>query len=73
MDPEIVAFVSHSSADSHLILDCFTPNFKLMYSDSDNIKADRVNLHQIKCRATFFGTPGILSLNSKSLTHKIFQ
>ena len=45
------------------ILDCFIPNFKLRYEDSENIKADRVNtvvfsLHQIKRRRFFFGTPG---------------
>ena len=62
--PEILAFVSHCSANSQLILDCFIPNFQLKYDDSDNTKADRVNtvvfnLHQIKRRA-FFGTPGIV-------------
>ena len=42
------------------ILDCFIPNFKLKYEDSENIKADRVNtvvfnLHPIKRRALFLG------------------
>ena len=44
-------------------LDCFTPNFKLKYEDSQNVKADGVNtvvfnLHQIKHRTcVFFGNP----------------
>ena len=54
--PKILAFGSHCSANVPPILDCFTPNFKLTYEDSDNIKADCVstvvfNLHQIKSRA----------------------
>ena len=58
--PEILAFVSHCSANFQPILDCFTPNFKLKYEDSEHIKADRAdtivfNLHQIKHRALFFG------------------
>ena len=62
--PEILAFVSHCSANSQPILDCFTPNFKLKYEDSENIKADRVdtivfNLHQIRYRAFFGGTRSI--------------
>ena len=36
------ASVSHCSANFQLILDCFIPNFKLMYEDSENIKADSV-------------------------------
>ena len=60
--PKILAFGSHCSANFQPILDCFVPNFKLKYEDSENIKTDRVNtvvfnLHQIKRRA-FFGTPG---------------
>ena len=63
MAPEILAFSSHCSATFQPILDCFIPNLKLKYKDSEDIKADRVNtvisdLHQIKCGA-FFGTPGI--------------
>ena len=60
--PEILAFVSHCSANFQPILDYFTPNFKLKYEDSESIKADCVddkivfNLHQIKHRA-LFGTP----------------
>ena len=43
--------------------DCFIPNFKLTYEDSENIKVDRVdtavfNLHQIKRRAFFLGGGG---------------
>ena len=60
--PKISAFVSHCSANFQPILDCFIPNFKLKYEDSDNIKAGRLNavvfnLHQIK-RQAFLGTPG---------------
>ena len=61
---EIQALVSHCSANFQPILDCFIPNFKLKYEDSENIKVDCVNtvvfnLHQIKRRACFFfGTPG---------------
>ena len=66
MGPEILAFVSLCSANFQSILDCFIPNFKSKYKDSENIKADCVdtavfNLHQIKHRAfccSFFGTPG---------------
>ena len=61
--PKTLAFGSHCSANFQPILDCFTPNFKLKYEDSENIKAERVstvvfNLHQTKRRA-FFETPGI--------------
>ena len=54
---EILAFSSHWSVD----LDCFIPNFKLKYEDSENIKADRVNtvvfnLHQSK-QMNFLGAP----------------
>ena len=60
--PEILAFISHCSANFQPIMDCFIPKFKLKCEDPDNTKADRVNtvvfnLHQIK-RRTFFGTPG---------------
>ena len=56
--PEILAFVSHCSANFLPILDCFIPKFKLKYENSENIKVDRVstvvfNLHQIKGRAFF--------------------
>ena len=41
------------------------PNFKMKYEDSENIKADRVNtvvvnLHEIKRRAFFETSGGIL-------------
>ena len=55
----------HCLVNFQPILDCFIPNFKLKYENSENIKADRVNkvivnLHQIKqTRGTFWGTPGI--------------
>ena len=57
--PKILAFGSHCSVNFQPILDCFIPNFKLKYENSENIKADRVstvifNLSQIKRRA-FFG------------------
>ena len=58
--PKILAFGSHCSENFQQILDCFIPNFKLKYEDSENIKADRVstivfNLHQIKRRAFLLG------------------
>ena len=40
--PEILGFVS--SANFQPILDCFIPNFESKYGDSENIKADRVNM-----------------------------
>ena len=53
MGPEILAFGSYCSVNVQPILDCFIPNLKLKYEDSENIKADRVNAivfnsHQIK-------------------------
>ena len=62
--PKILAFGSHCSANFQPIVDCFIPYFKLKYEDLENIKADCViavvfNLHQIKRKAFFFGTPGI--------------
>ena len=41
--PEIVAFGSHRLANIQPILDCFIPNFKLKYEDSENIKIYHVN------------------------------
>ena len=41
--PKILVFGSHSSANLQLILDCFIPNFKFKYENSENIKADGVN------------------------------
>ena len=57
--PEILAFVSHYSANFQPNLYCFIPNFKLKYEDSENIKLDLVNtvifnLHQVKRWASFF-------------------
>ena len=43
MGPEILASVSHCSANFKPIMDCFIPNFKLKYEDPDNRKADHVN------------------------------
>ena len=59
--PKILDFGSHCSANFEAILDCFIPNFKLKYEDSENIKADGVgtvifNLHQIKRRAFSWDT-----------------
>ena len=59
--PKILDFGSHCSANFQPILDCFIPNFKFKYEDSENIKADRVstvdfNLHQIKRRALLWDT-----------------
>ena len=58
---EILAFVSHCSANFQPILDCFILNFKLKYEDPENIIADRVttvvfSLYQMKCRAFFWNT-----------------
>ena len=52
----------YCSANFQPILDCFIPNFKLKYEDSENVKADLVNtvifdLHRIKCQAFFLGHP----------------
>ena len=61
--PKILAFVSHRSVNFQPILDCFIPDFKLKYEDSENVKADYVNtvaftLRQIKRWAFCFGTSG---------------
>ena len=37
---KILAFGSHCLANFQPILDCFIPNFKMKYEDSENIKAD---------------------------------
>ena len=55
----ILAFGSHCSANFQLILDCFIPNLKLKYEDSENIKANCLstvvfNLHQIKRQELLF-------------------
>ena len=61
--PKILGYVNYCSAKFQPILDCFIPNSRLKYDESDNIKTDRVNtvvfnLHQIKHQAFFIGTPG---------------
>ena len=73
--PEILAFGSHCSANFQPILNCFMPNFKLKYEDSENIKADSVNkvifnLLQAKRRAFFYGTPGRSRTRPKSFKRK---
>ena len=74
---EILVFGSHSSVNFQLILDCFTPNFKLKYEDSVNIKSDLVNkvvfnLRQIKRREFFFGHPlGLRLLRCSSEPDKL--
>ena len=60
--PKILAFSSHFSANFQPILNCFIPNFKLKFDNSQNIKAYRVNtvvsnLNQIKRRAFILGHP----------------
>ena len=56
--PEILAFGSHCSANIQPILNCFIPNLKLKYQDSENMIMDCVNTvvfnsHQIKERNFF--------------------
>ena len=41
--PKILAFGSHSSVNFQPILNCFIPNFKLKYEDSESLKTDCVN------------------------------
>ena len=48
--PNTLALGSHCSANFQPILDCFIPNFKLKYEDSENIKTV----------GRFFGTPGTM-------------
>ena len=70
---KILAFASHCSTNFLPILDCFIPNFKLKYDDSENIKEDRVstvvfNLRQIK-RWAFFRTLGRTHINATIRKH----
>ena len=56
--PKILAFGSHFSGNFQPILHHFIPNLKSKYENSENIKADRVNivvfkLNQIKRRMLF--------------------
>ena len=58
--PKILAFGNHCLTNFLPILDCFIPNFKLKYEDSENIKANCVssvvfNLHHITRWAFFWG------------------
>ena len=68
-NPKILAFVTYCSANFQQISDFFMPNFKLMYEDSENIKADQVNtvvfnLHQSnQTSSVYFGTPGRFDIN----------
>ena len=50
---ETLVFVSYCF---QLILDCFVPNFKLMYEDSENIKADSVVLNLNQMSGVFWDT-----------------
>ena len=54
--PEILAFGSHCSANFQPISDCFVPNIKLKYKDSENIKADGVNVPTHVVTPTQVGT-----------------
>ena len=59
---ETQASGSHCLVNFQSILDCFIPHFKLKYENSENVKADRINmvvfnLHQIKRRAFYLGHP----------------
>ena len=42
--PEILDFVSHCLANFQPISDCFIPNFKSKYGNSENIEEDCVNV-----------------------------
>ena len=57
---EMLAFINYFWANFKPILDCFIPNFRLKYEDSENIKTDNINtvlfsLHQSK-HSAFWGT-----------------
>ena len=72
--PEIFAFGSHCSANFRPNLNCFIPNYKLKYKDSENITTDRATAvvfkpHQIKKR-NFFGTPSIIPGRTTKLRKK---
>ena len=55
--PEILAFGGHCSANIQPILNCFVPNFKLKYEDSENIKTDPFQLTSNQTEE-LLGTPG---------------
>ena len=78
VSPEILAFGNYCSANFQPILDCFIPNFKLMYEDLGNIKTDRVNtvifnLHQVKRRTFFLGHPVEMQFNGLTYNGKHLQ
>ena len=70
--PEILPIGSHCTANFQPILDCFMPNFKLKYEDSENVETTRVNtvvfnLHHIKQRKYFRDTWYRIHTYSKQL------
>ena len=68
-NPEILAFGSHCLANFQPILNCFMPNCKLKYEDSENIKADSVNRVVFNLNQTSgvsFRTPGRSRTRAKS-------
>ena len=69
MDPEILVFGRHCSANFQTIGDCFMQNFKLKYEDSKTCenRSCRHNRFQLTSNQTeelFWGTPGINSQNA---------
>ena len=57
---KILAFGGHSLPNFQPIMDCFIPNFRLKYKDSENIKAGRVNPVVLNyVGRLFFGTSSI--------------
>ena len=77
--PEILALCRHCSAKFQPIFDCFIPNFKLKYPDSENIKTDCVvvfKLHQTEKRlfvAPCSVTKRVRLLTSQGITYNVFQ
>ena len=57
------AFSSHSSANFHLILDCFLPKFKVKYEDSENSKAGSINSYFQLTSNQISGILGVSSAN----------
>ena len=59
VSPEILAFGSHCSVNFRSILDCFKPDFKLKYDNSENTKTDLVNTVTFNLKnERFYGTSG---------------
>ena len=63
--PENLAFGRHCTVKFEPILDCFIPNFKLKYGESENFKKI-VSIHSFSNyfesnRGSFYGIPGISS------------